>query len=376
MTNNIVSAISRFLTPEVVGKLASASGLAGLDSALVQRAVGAAVPSLLSGLADVAARPGGARQLANAVAEQPADILGSIAGSITGSVQMAEKGTNLLSSMLGGDVIGMLASTVAKFVGVGEGSMRTLMGLLTPVIMGVLGREQRAAGLDANGLVRMLTGQKEQIAAAMPAGLSRLLEGGHYEGIGSTSSAEPRAYDQPRAAYDRPQMAGMPRVVGDSRARTQGVNWAYWVLPLLALGGLLWYLLASRQAVEPVRTSATEPIRSAPTAEGKSIYLTSLPDNWVSIGSSSNELVNQDIYNRAGEKLGTIRDVLMGPDGKIAAAIINVGSFLGIGDKDIAVSFSALQLEQRDNSRRIIIDARKDALQAAPTLDRRPAPKQ
>ena len=76
MTDNIVSAISGYLTPETIGKLAA---LTGLDSSLAQRAVAAAVPSMLSGLADVAAKPGGARQLANAVADQPADILSNLA---------------------------------------------------------------------------------------------------------------------------------------------------------------------------------------------------------------------------------------------------------------------------------------------------------
>jgi sporulation protein YlmC with PRC-barrel domain len=368
MTNNIVSTVTRLLTPEVISRLASASGLPGVDNAGAQRAVGAAVPSILNALADVAAKPGGARQLANAVAEHPADMVGSITATPAGSAQMAEKGNNLLGSLLGGDVLGALASTLSRFVGIGEGSTRTLLGLLTPLIMSVLGREQRAAGLDADGLARMLTGQKQQITAAMPSGLSRLLEGGRYEAIGSTSAAESRVYE--RAAYDPPRMASAQRVVGDSSARTQGLSWPYWVLPLAALGGLLWYLLSDRQAVEPVQTSQPTSV-PAPTAEAKTIYLTKIPENWSSIRNSSNEFVNQDIYNRAGEKLGTIREVLIGPDGGTAALIVNVGQFLGIGDKDIAVPFSALQLEQRDKSRRIIIDARKEALQVAPSIERR-----
>ena len=362
MATNIVSTISRLLTPELVGKLATASGL---DGALAQRTVAAAVPSILSGLAGIATRPDGARQLANAVAEQPTDIFASLA---TRPAQTAEKGTSLLSSLLGGSALGILASTVSKFLGIGEGSTRTLMGLLTPVIMGVLGREQHAAGLDAGGLARMLTGQKEEIADAMPSGLSGLLEAsGLYKSIGSLSS-ERHTYDAPRAAaYDPPRAASMQRVAEDSRTSARGASWPYWVLPLLLLGGLLWYMLPSGPSpVEPVRTSQV----------AKSIYLTSAPDNWVSMGASPNDYVNQDVYNRAGEKLGTIKDVLIGPDGKMAAVLVNVGRFLGIGDKDIAVPLSALQLEQRDNNRRIVIDATKDALQAAPAFERRLAPKQ
>ena len=362
MTTNIVSTISRLLTPELVGKLATASGL---DGAQAQRTVAAAVPSILSGLAGMAARPDGARQLANAAAAQPTDIPANIA---TGPAQMAEKGTSLLSSLLGGGALGILTSTVSKFLGIGEGSTRTLMGLITPVIMGVLGREQHAAGLDAGGLARMLTGQKEEIADAMPSGLSGLLEAsGLYKSIGSSSSLEQHTYEPPRAAaYDPPRTPSMQRVVGD-KAGTRGVSWPYWVLPFLLLGALLWYMLPN--GTSPVETVQTSQVP-------KSIYLTSAPGDWVSKGASSNDYVNQDVYNRAGEQLGTIKDVLTGPDGKMAVAIINVGRFLGIGDKDIAVHFSALQLEQRDNNRRIVIEATKEALQAAPIFASRLAPKQ
>jgi hypothetical protein len=66
--------------------------------------------------------------------------------------------------------------------------------------------------------------------------------------------------------------------------------------------------------------------------------------------------------------------MLVGPDGKMAAAVVGVGRFLGIGDKNIAVPFASLAVEQRDASRRIVIDATKETLQAAPAFDRRPAP--
>ena len=373
MATDIASAVSRFLTPEVVGKLATASGL---DSDAARTAVSAAVPSILSGLAGMAATPGGARQLANAVTEQPTDLLGSFVRGLTGSAPMAEKGTSLLSSLLGGGPLGLLTSAVSKFAGVGEGSIRTLMGLLTPVIMGVLGREQRAAGLDMNGLARMLTGQKEQIAAAIPPGLSRLLDANW---LGSTASPERRTYDAPRAASDPPRTGYMQRAVAEPPTRTRGVTWPYWVLPLLALGGLLWYMLprdresAERRTTEPVRTSqpATPSNKVAASPESKSIFLARAPDNWVSIGNRPNDYVGQDIHDRNGQTLGTIKDVLIGPDGAAVAVLLNVGRFLGIGDKDIAVPLSALQLDQRNNTRRIVIDATKETLQSAPAFEAR-----
>jgi hypothetical protein len=362
MATSILSTVSQFLTPEVVGKLAAASGL---DRSVTQTALGAAVPSILSALTGLVAQPSGARQLANAVAQQPNDLLGSIVSSLTGSAMTSDKGTNLLSSLLGSGPLGVLTSTVSKFLGVGEGPMRTLMGLLTPLIMTVLGREQRAAGLDASGLAQMLIGQKNEITAAMPAGLGQLLEANsrRQEDIVSRVTPERRPYEAPASA----STVAMQRMRGDTtRWRA---NWGYWVLPLLALAGLLWYLLASdRGMVGPVATSkpATAP---TPDVQTKTTFLSGVPDSWVSIGSAPNEYVNKEIYNRTGEHLGTIKDVLVGADGKMAAVSINVGQYLGIGDKEIAVPFSVLQ-QQADSGQRIVIDATKDALQAAPTFVR------
>jgi hypothetical protein len=362
---NIVSAISRFLTPEVVSQMASACGL---DGAMAQKAVNAAVPSILSGLVGVAEKPGGARLLAKAVSEQPTDLLGNLVSSLNGSAQMAEKGTGLLSSLLSGGGLGILTSTVSKFLGIGEGSTRTLMGLLGPVIMGVLGREQDTAHLGANGLTRMLTEQKDTIAAALPPGLGKLLDAsGLRDSIASAVSPERRT-DQIRSAYPQSGVTDAQRAGDGDRAGMQSRNWAYWVLPLLALAALLWFLLPNAdRATEPVQTSKVTP-EPKQAATGTIVYLQSAPDSWVSVGNAPNTYVNQDVFSRTGERLGTIKDLLVGPDGRMAAIVVNVGRDLGIGDKDVGVPYSALQLEQRDGGQRMVISATKEGLQAAPVF--------
>src|SRR5262245_58675394 len=244
MTDNIVSAISRFLTPELIGKMAS---VAGLDRSTTQSAVGAFVPAILNGLTDLTAKPGGARQLADAIAEQPSGMLSNLVQTLGGSTMSAEKGGGILSSLLGGGVLNTLVSTLSRFVGVGEGSTRTLMGLLTPVILGVLGREQRAAGLETGGLARMLMGQRDQINAAMPVGLSDLLSSRVRMQEGETARPETRSYTDTTRSYDAPETyrastTGTRRSV-EVREPESSWSWAYWALPLLALGGLLWYLL-------------------------------------------------------------------------------------------------------------------------------------
>jgi hypothetical protein len=377
MSENLVSAISRVLTPELIGKMASSSGL---DRGTTQSAVSAFVPAILSGLSDLAAKPGGARQIADAIAEQPSGILSNLAATLSGA-QTADKGSGLLASLLGGGVLNTLVSTLSRFVGIGEGSTRTLMGLLTPVILGILGREQRAQGLEASGLARMLMGQKDQISAAMPGGLSDLLSSRVrlHEGV-DTSRPEARTYEaRETPSYTRSTTyQGTPRMVSEPTRETRmasGPNWPYWLLPLLALGGLLWYLLPGMQTdktAEPTTTERTAPPgqtttqdRPATTAPGKVTYLTKAQPDWRPIGAYH----NRDVYNRAGEKIGTIKDLLVGPDGRIHAAVLGVGGFLGIGEKDIAIPLSALQMERRDDTTRFSIDIVKETLQKAPAFE-------
>jgi Bacterial protein of unknown function (DUF937)/PRC-barrel domain len=373
MTDTLVSAISRVLTPELVGKMASASGL---DRGTTQSAVSAFVPAMLSGLSDLAAKPGGARQITDAIAEQPAGILSNLAATLTGA-QSADKGGGLLASLLGGGVLNTLVSTLSRFVGIGEGSTRTLMGLLTPVVLGVLGREQRAQGLEASGLARMLMGQKDQISAAMPGGLSDLLSSRVRLHEGADA---PRPYESP--SYTRSTHSGSARMVSDTSTREErsaGPSWPYWLLPLLALGGLLWYLLPGGQTDRTADRATTERTASAPgqpdtrtatvpgqtTTPGKFAYLSKPLPDWMPIGVYS----NRDVYNRAGEKIGTVKDLLIGSDGRVHAAVVGVGRFLGIGEKDIAVPLSALQMERRDDGTRLTVDIVKETLQTAPAFE-------
>jgi sporulation protein YlmC with PRC-barrel domain len=376
MTENLVSAISRFLTPEVIGKMASTSGL---DRGTAQSAVGALVPAMLSGLADLAAKPGGARQLADAVAEQPSGVLSNLAQTLGTSGMSAEKGGGILSSLLGGGVFGTLVSTLARFIGIGEGSTRSLMGLLAPVILGVLAREQRAAGLETGGLARLLMGQKDQFYSAMPVGLSDLLssrvriEGADIERERVRPAETTRTYErEPEPTY---RATGTRRTT-EIREAEYNWNWAYWLLPLLALGGLLWYLLPGSQTGVDRTATKTEfapgtqttqqqtPSWQTPsTTPGQVTYFSKPESNWMPIGT----YYNQDIYNKAGEKIGTVKDLLIGPDGRVHAAVLSVGRFLGLGERDIAVPISAIEVDKAGN--RITIDLVKDTLQSAPAFE-------
>jgi hypothetical protein len=80
-----------------------------------------------------------------------------------------------------------VAQHIAGSSGLDLGSVAKLLPMLAPMVMvmGYLGRKQRADGLDAGGLAEMLGGEKKSLEGAGPGlgGLSKIL-GGDGDGDG------------------------------------------------------------------------------------------------------------------------------------------------------------------------------------------------
>ncbi|MGN6448953.1 MAG: PRC-barrel domain-containing protein [Brucella intermedia] len=71
------------------------------------------------------------------------------------------------------------------------------------------------------------------------------------------------------------------------------------------------------------------------------------------------------------QSVGKLNDLIASPDGQIEAAIIGVGGFLGVGEKDVAVSPDQLQLATRSDGKTwLVIKADKQQLNDAPAFDR------
>ncbi len=62
-----------------------------------------------------------------------------------------------------------------------------------------------------------------------------------------------------------------------------------------------------------------------------------------------------------------MKDLLIDPDGRVVAAIIGVGGFLGMGERDVAVSYRAIKLSRDDKGKPLfVVDVTKETLKAAP----------
>ena len=81
---NLVSLAMQFLTPDMIGRIAS--GL-GLDKGLAGKAITAMLPSILAGIVGASAKPDGLKALTTALSNQDPGLLGSLAGMLGGSNQ-------------------------------------------------------------------------------------------------------------------------------------------------------------------------------------------------------------------------------------------------------------------------------------------------
>src|SRR5436305_9450202 len=72
--------------------------------------------------------------------------------------------------------------------------------------------------------------------------------------------------------------------------------------------------------------------------KGEDIVTQQAQDEW-----RASKLIGVSVYDPENKKVGDIKEVLMGHDGSAKSVVIGIGGFLGIGTKNIAVPFSALQ---------------------------------
>ena len=86
---------------------------------------------------------------------------------------------------------------------------------------------------------------------------------------------------------------------------------------------------------------------------------------------SSDELVGTPVYDSADNRVGEISEVLIATDGVVTDAIIDVGGFLGIGEKPVAISFDGISLQQQTDGDdlRAYVGTTEQQLEEFPTYE-------
>lgn len=88
-------------------------------------------------------------------------------------------------------------------------------------------------------------------------------------------------------------------------------------------------------------------------------------------GLSADEMIGTTVYGMDDENVGSISDVILATDGKgVEAVIMDVGGFLGIGSKSVAVGMENLAfMADADGNNYLYTQFTRDQLEAQPEYD-------
>ena len=255
MSFNIVDLIKDQISDQVLGQLA---GVLGADTENTSGALAGALPGLLGGLTNAASNPSGAGALFNAVQDQDDDLLGNMGNLLGGdqSSSLASNGTSLLTSLLGDGALGQLAGVIASVAGVSRGNSSSLIGMLAPLIIGVLKKTVLDGGLNAGSLSSMLNGQTDNVNAAMPQGFSSQLQSaGFFDSISPDALS---ALGKSQKEASPAPAVGTQTAAPATNQNNSGGGLMKWILPLIAIAGIAWFGMQymNKQAAEEVAAKA------------------------------------------------------------------------------------------------------------------------
>ena len=81
---------------------------------------------------------------------------------------------------------------------------------------------------------------------------------------------------------------------------------------------------------------------------------------------ASNKVEGTAVYNRQGEKLGSVYNFMVGKrSGKVAYAVLSFGGLLGVGESYYPLPWDVLTYDTRQGG--YVVDLDKDRLQNAPS---------
>ena len=107
------------------------------------------------------------------------------------------------------------------------------------------------------------------------------------------------------------------------------------------------------------------PMLTAPAVEREG-YANATADEVAAL--TAEDLEGSYVYGANDETVGEIGALVMGDNGEVGQVVINVGGFLGIGEKPVAVTWDELQIMKNaeGDDFRIYIDSSEEALEAQP----------
>ena len=227
---NFLDSFKHYLSPDLIRQAASLLEETPEGTA---KAASSLLPTILSGLLQKTGDSHALDSIFQQISSFDAGILDDLAGLI-GSGNLAHNdpkdASGHLMGLLFGSKVPALTNAVAAFSGVKSSSASSLLGLVGPLVMGVLSKKIGSDTLSAAGLANLLSDEKNTIFGALPGGIASLL--GLVNPAAATASAG-NSDDDPGTAT--------------------GTQWLWPLLLLLVLGGgIIYYLKNCAQPAPPM----------------------------------------------------------------------------------------------------------------------------
>ncbi|MEP6747202.1 MAG: OmpA family protein [Bacteroidota bacterium] len=184
MSFNLLDTVKGLFTPNLISSAASSLGE---SEGGIQKALSGAIPAILAGLVSKTEGNESSSNLFD-LAKQAAGggILNNLIGFLgNDSSNLLSKGAEMLKAVLG-DKAGGIASLVSNFAGIKHSSASSLLSMVAPVAVAALGKHAADNNMNADGLMNLLSSQKNTVLNALPSNLSSVAG---LLGIGSIGTA-------------------------------------------------------------------------------------------------------------------------------------------------------------------------------------------
>lgn len=235
---NLLDLIQQHVQPQLVNQAAQVLGESENDTL---KALNGWIPTLLTGLFQKTGDSNAMGSIFNLLSNFDGDILNRLGGLVGGGNLAHDDPKDAAGHLLGsvfGAKVPALTNAIAAFSGVKSSSASSLLGLVGPLVMGVLSKKINSEGLNVSGLSNILVQDKNSILGALPGGLSAVL------GLAGTGGGSSTTNNNDDAAT--------------------GTNWLWPLLLLLVLGGgIIYYLKNCTNPVKPAIETPTVQVDSA-----------------------------------------------------------------------------------------------------------------
>ncbi|MEW2912965.1 PRC-barrel domain-containing protein [Leisingera sp. JC11] len=128
---------------------------------------------------------------------------------------------------------------------------------------------------------------------------------------------------------------------------------------------------AESTPLQPGSEAADSPLSAGSASEGGFSALIPDADGPAMEPLGMNEVTAQALtgapaYDAKDEHIGELSQIVVNTNGGVEAVIIDVGGFLGIGEKPVELSMGDIEIMQAENDVRVITHLTREQLEALP----------